>query len=114
MGWDSLKKIELLQESLLTVGTETDYKLAVPQLAHRKMNGSKSANAGQQMAATLDELHQSFLEKIKVKIAQTNSQSQNQARNEPAGDKTAISILVAWSKNSDFWPFLSRLLKLKP
>lgn len=44
LGWDSLKKINLLKESLLTINETTDWKSAVPQ-TYRKYGNSNNSSS---------------------------------------------------------------------
>ena len=81
LGWDSLKKIELLQESLLNLDVNGEWKSVIPQanIGVRKVGGTdESINQSMnQTVATLGELHQNFLMNLQQKLVITNKRENN-------------------------------------
>jgi dynein light intermediate chain 1 len=98
LGWDSLKKIELLQESLLNLDIEGEWTSVIPNanIGVRKVGGEdmaglkgspgKVGGASAATVATLGELHQNFLTNLQQKLAITNKRENN--TNESAESQT--------------------------
>jgi len=82
IGWDSLKKIELLQESLMNIDINGAWKTVLPNVnvnLNRKLF-EESLNDGHaktttSTVASLDELHQNFLQKLQQTLVKTNAQA---------------------------------------
>ena len=83
LGWDNLKKIELLQESMLNLDINGEWKAIIPaaNIGMRKVGGEDfQGSPGKTSAstvATLGELHQNFLSNLQQKLAITNKRENN-------------------------------------
>ena len=98
LGWDSTAKIDLLKESLITLSVDSNFSDSIPILAMKRIeeNNLKEKQMAQNAvsSSTLDELHQNFLEKIKVKIAKIgNNPNNNSGQIGGGGERDGLTNL---------------------
>merc|ERR1739848_878303 len=99
LGWDSLKKIELLKESLLNIDINDTWTNVVTNVHVNLKSGTGQETVGN--VATLDELHQSFLQNLQQTLAKNNANNQNAAT--PSGkDNTPLDRTVENSSPTQF------------